>query len=62
VMRRRAATLVAVAVAAFAVGMLVAILGGLPASRQPNGGEWLVQAALLIGVTVMLLVRLRRKG
>jgi hypothetical protein len=59
---RPRATLGAVAIAAFAVGLLVAILGGLPATRQPNGGEWLVQAALLIAVTVMLLVRLRRKG
>jgi hypothetical protein len=59
---RPRATLGAVAIAAFAVGVLVAILGGLPATRQPNGGEWLVQAALLIAVTVMLLVRLRRKG
>ena len=61
-MRRRATTLGAVAIAAFAVGLLVAILGGMPATRQPNGGEWLLQAALLIGVTVMLLARLRRKG
>jgi hypothetical protein len=59
---RRRATLGAVAIAAFAVGLLVAILGGLPATRQPNGGEWLVQAALLIAVALLLVVRMRRKG
>ena len=59
---RPRATLVVVAIAAFAVGILVAILGGLPVTRQPNGGEWLVQAALLVAVTLLLLVRLRRKG
>ena len=60
---RPRATLVVVAIAAFAVGILVAILGGgLPATRQPNGGEWLVQAALLVAITLLLVVRLRRKG
>jgi hypothetical protein len=59
---RSRATLGAVAIGAFVVGLLVAILGGLPATRPPTGGEWVLQAALLVAVTVMLVVRLRRKG
>ncbi|HKW06571.1 MAG TPA: hypothetical protein VJS19_03280 [Candidatus Dormibacteraeota bacterium] len=60
---RRSTTFAVVVIAAFAVGVLVAVLGGgIPATRQPNGGEWLVQAALLLAVTVLLVVRLRRKG
>jgi hypothetical protein len=59
---RSRATLGAVAIGAFVIGILVAILGGLPATRQPTGGEWVVQLGLLIAVTLMLVVRLRRKG
>ena len=61
--RPRATVVAVVAIAAFAVGMRVAMLGGgIPPARQPNGGEWLVQAALLLAVTVLLVARLRRKG
>jgi len=60
--RRRAAAFAAVAIAAFAVGLLVAILGGQPATRQPNSGEWLVQVGLLSAVALLLVVRMRRKG
>lgn len=59
---RRGTTLGVVAIAAFAVGVFVAILGGTPPARQASGTEWLVQVALLIAVMLLLLVRIRRKG
>jgi hypothetical protein len=43
------------------VGILVALFA-LPPGHTPTLGEWLIQAALLIGVVVIVAGRVRTKG
>ena len=45
-----------------AIGIVVALLGWAPGGHQPSVGEWLIQAALLVGAAVIVAGRVRRKG
>lgn len=54
-----AGLLVAIGVAV--VGILVALIAW-PPGHSPTVGEWLIQAALLIGVVVIVAGRVRSKG
>lgn len=44
-----------------AVGILVALIAG-PPGHSPTVGEWLIQAALLVGAVVIVAGRVRSKG
>lgn len=58
----RRAVLGALAVAAFVVGMLVAMLGWAPRGHPPSVAEWVIQAAVLITVIIVVADPVRRKG
>ncbi len=61
-MQRADQRLGALAVAAFAMGMLLAMLGWAPRGDPPNGAEWVIQAAVLITVIINVAQPVRRKG
>lgn len=44
-----------------AIGILVALIAW-PAGHSPSVGEWLIQAALVVAVVVIVAGRVRRKG
>jgi hypothetical protein len=53
----------ALAIAAIAVvGIVVAMLGWVPRSRQPTMAEWWIQGALLLLVAAIVAARISRKS
>jgi hypothetical protein len=58
-MRQRAAV-GALLVAGLAIGTAVALLGWAPGAHQPSVGEWLIQAALLVGAAIIVAGRVRK--
>lgn len=61
-MQRSDQLLGALAVTAFGMGMLVAMLGWAPRTNPPDGAEWVIQTAVLITVIINVAQPVRRKG
>jgi hypothetical protein len=61
-MRRADQLLGALAVGAFVVGVVVAILGWAPRGHPPSVADWVIQAAVLITVIIIVADPVRREG